>query len=126
VTAAAAVGDIDGDPQKVLEVVVPTRDGWLWAWHTKGTANGNIQWASFHHDNANTGNAATKLDQGTTQLAPKPIDCTPPTAPPQDHSDAGGCGCRTVAPSRAPRAGLGLALGLGLGLMAMRRRVRRT
>src|SRR5207248_8737029 len=31
-TASAAVGDIDGDAQKGLEVVIGTRDGFLFAW----------------------------------------------------------------------------------------------
>ena len=58
-----AVGDLDGDG--TLEVVQMTRNGWLYAWHTTGKAKGRIDWASYHHDLANTGNFATALDEGT-------------------------------------------------------------
>lgn len=95
IAAAAAVGDLDGDAQKGLEAVVGTRDGFLFAWHTKGKATGTVEWESFHHDNANTGNYATKLDQGRAQRAAMPIDCSDPTPPVEDRFDAGGCGCRT-------------------------------
>jgi MYXO-CTERM domain-containing protein len=57
-----AVGDLDGDGK--LEVVQHTRNGWLFAWHTTGTTKGRIDWESFHHDNQNTGNYDTVLDQG--------------------------------------------------------------
>ena len=72
-TATPAVGDINGDHS--LAVVEATRDGYLYAWGTKGKDSGVVQWESFHHDNANTGNYATKLDQGVLELAPTPIDC---------------------------------------------------
>jgi hypothetical protein len=119
IASTAAVGDIDGDPQKSLEVVVGTRDGYLFAWTTKGRASGPVQWESFHHDNANTGNYATKLDQGSTQRAAKVLECTVPDAPTDDrYKLGGGCACRTTA-SRATDvfdlrgiAGLGVALAL--------------
>src|SRR6185503_10556903 len=40
-TSAAAIGDIDGDGS--LEVVETTREGYMFAWHTKGTSNGVVQ-----------------------------------------------------------------------------------
>ncbi len=58
-----AVGDLDGDGK--LELVQVTRNGWLYAWHTTGKATGRIDWASYHHDLANTGNFGTPLDEGT-------------------------------------------------------------
>ena len=44
-------------------MVASTRNGWLFAWHTRGKAQ-RIDWDSFHHDNRNTGNYAEPLDQG--------------------------------------------------------------
>ncbi len=121
IAATAAVGDIDGDPQKSLEVVVGTRDGWLFAWKTAGSANGPVQWESFHHDNANTGNYATKLGQGSTQRAAKPLECPADASPADDKLDAGGgCACRTQ-PGRSGSA-LGLAGLLGAVLVLARRR----
>lgn len=80
--ASPAVGDIDGDD--LLEVVTPTRAGWLYAWNTAGSADGAISWESFHHDNRNTGNFETPLERGAVTVAPAPLDCsaeTPPTFP---------------------------------------------
>jgi MYXO-CTERM domain-containing protein len=86
ILATTAIGDIDGD--KKLEVVVGTRDGWLYAWHTDGSSDGVIQWESWHHDNQNTGNYGTKLTQGTTKKAGlAPLDCGAPAA-----GGAGGAG----------------------------------
>ena len=82
-TASPAVGDVTGDG--VLDVIESTRDGYLYAWKTKGSASGVVQWESFHHDNANTGNYATKLDQGSLELAAKPMNCNDLVKP-----DAGG------------------------------------
>ena len=124
IAQAAAVGDIDGDAHKSLEVVVGTRDGWLFAWKTAGTANGPVQWESFHHDNANTGNYATKLGQGSTERAAKPLECPLDADPPSEKLDLGGaCACRTQ-----PARGAGVLASLGvLGaalLFASRRRAR--
>lgn len=94
ITATAAVGDIDGDHS--LEVVVGTREGNLFAWHTQGTDTGTIQWESFHHDSWNTGNYAFPLKQGVLRSASVPIDCatdcTTPPAPVLPQYKAGGCG----------------------------------
>jgi len=91
--ATPAVGDIDGDSAHSLEVVAATREGWLYAWHTTGTQEGVIEWESFHHDNANTGNYNAPLDQGGAQRAPTPINCTvaPPTTTPTYVAGGGGC-----------------------------------
>lgn len=120
---APAVGDIDGDAQKSLEVVVGTREGYLFAWKTRGRASGPVMWESFHHDNANTGNAATRLQQGTSQRASAPLTCDePPDATPQRFDVSGGCTCRAAAPS-APRGGLaGVVVLAGAVVLAARRR----
>ena len=52
----------------LLEVVVSTREGRLFAWHTRGHADQDIGWASIHHDPQNTGNHETPL---ATQAGPK-------------------------------------------------------
>jgi MYXO-CTERM domain-containing protein len=122
IAAAAAVGDVDGDSQKSLEVVTGTRDGYLFAWHTLGRATGAVEWESFHHDNANTGNYATKLEQGRAQRASSPLDCSEPTVATEDKFEAGGCSCRT-APSPAGGAGLASAAA-ALALVVIRRKRR--
>ena len=124
--ATPAVGDVDGD--HTLEVVTGSRDGYLYAWHTKGTDTGVVQWESFHHDNGNTGNYGLKLDQGVLRSGSGPLDCAldcaaPPAAAPAPTYTAGGGGCALAAPRFASAAGLWLAVGLGLtGLVARRRR----
>jgi len=122
IASTAAVGDIDGDGKKSLELVTGTRDGWLFAWHTMGTSTGPVEWESFHHDNANTGNYATKLDQGRAQRAATPIDCTIKEAATPDKFDAGGCGCTTTPAPVDRRAVAGAALAMGLFLARRRRR----
>jgi MYXO-CTERM domain-containing protein len=124
IAAAAAVGDVDGDAQKGLEVVTGTRDGWLFAWHTQGKSTGAIEWESFHHDNANTGNYATKLDQGRTQRAAKPIDCTVAAPPEPERFDAAGsgCGCSTTPSPLDARALAGAAAALGVFLARRRKK----
>ena len=59
IIATPAVGDIDGDGY--LDVVTPTREGWLWAWHGHGLASQKIEWEGYHHDARNTGNYGTAL-----------------------------------------------------------------
>ena len=70
--ASPAVGDIDGDGY--LDVVVATRMGFVFAWSTRGPADGVVEWASVHHDAANTGNYHTPLP---IQQGP-PDDLEPP------------------------------------------------
>ncbi|MDP3279011.1 MAG: S8 family serine peptidase [Deltaproteobacteria bacterium] len=74
--AAPALGDLDGDG--TLEMVVPTRNGWLYAWHTQGRTDGNVQWPTFRHDNSNTGNWRTPLPFGQRRVSSSPtIVCAP-------------------------------------------------
>ncbi len=75
-----AVGDIDGDGY--LDVVVATRLGFVFAWSTRGPADGVVEWASVHHDAANTGNYHTPL----------PVQAGPPS--PQIEEQGGCCGGR--------------------------------
>ncbi len=96
-TSAPAVGDLDGDGG--LDVVIATRDGFLYAWTTDGRADGVVQWASFHHDDANTGNYTTPIGFGRP-------------------SSTGGGGCCGVGPGGG---GLGSVV-LGLFVLVVLRR----
>jgi uncharacterized protein (TIGR03382 family) len=62
IISSAAIGDLDGDG--LLEVVVATREGTMWAWHTTGKLDGRVDWASFHHDDGNTGNMDVEIGFG--------------------------------------------------------------
>ena len=58
IVASPAIGDVDGDGQ--LEAVVPTREGNLFAWRTRGSAcaaDGSWQpsWWGYHHDEHRSG-----------------------------------------------------------------------
>ncbi len=71
--ASPCVGDVNGDGN--LDVIASTRNGWLFAWSTTGSVNGRLDWESFKHDNRNTGNLLTPLEQGTRELScPDDID----------------------------------------------------
>jgi hypothetical protein len=123
-TATPAVGDIDGDAMHTLEVVTQTRDGWLYAWRTTGTQDGVVEWESFHHDNANTGNYNAKLDQGGAH-ASTALDCSAPLAAPPSAAPtyaASGGGCSAARGSSAP---VPLALTYGFGALAILRLFRR-
>src|SRR5262249_53625444 len=118
-----AVGNIDGDPAHTLDVVATSRQGYLFAWRTKGHENGVVQWESFHHDNANTGDYAVKLSQGVLKKATSVIDCSVPTAPPPDSFEAGGCGaCRAGSAAPDARTPILVAFGVVAGAMLRRRR----
>jgi hypothetical protein len=92
-----AIGDLDGD--ELIDVVIATREGWLWAWKTAGHVGGPpgaavpaIQWEGFHHDDHNTGNAN-----------PATLKAYPKLAPPNDGCAEGGC-CCTQSSMAGPRA----------------------
>jgi Subtilase family/FG-GAP-like repeat/FG-GAP repeat len=140
IIATAAVGDIDGD--KKLELVIDSREGWLYAWHTGASSDGVISWESFHHDNRNTGYVGTQLDQGKLLGTSGPLkvdkngSCVAtkktfmpikkwtlqPSSPAKKTSLAasGGCSCR-VAGSPSPTR-LWMLLGLPALLLERRRR----
>ena len=101
ITTAPAIGDMDGDG--LLELAITTREGWLYAWHTQGKAKGRIDWPSFHHDNWNTGNFATPLDQG--------VAATPGGT--MMKATGGGCSCDVGARGAHSRRWPGIAI-LGL------------
>jgi len=109
IMASPAVGDIDGDGY--VEVIAATRGGWIHAWHTQGPADTAVDWASFHHDPANTGNALTPLP---AQAGPSASDDTPPASQPSD-----GCQCTS---ERGGIGGVTAALALGVFALALRRR----
>jgi len=127
-TATPAVGDMDGDG--TLEVAIGTRSGWLHVWHTKGKADGMIQWESFHHDNRNTGNYDTPLGQGDpSRQAAEPMtvafceallasDDAVPLKP------GGGCGCRLGEETDDSRFNPWFASLLAAGILVGRRRRR--
>ncbi len=148
IISTPAVGDVDGDHK--LEVVVATRNGWLYAWHTEGKDDGIIEWESFHHDNHNSGDLDVKLAQGTIgKKAARPLtvdtcmasattssssstssgsssstsSSTSSSGAPGKVEAAGGCGCST--PGLPLGDGSAAAL-VGVGLLAARRRRRRT
>lgn len=99
IISTAAVGDLVGDGS--LSVVGATRSGFLFAWKTKGKSSGVVQWASFHHDNQNTGNWGNPLDIGKLKGAPAVITCpdammmTPP-----EKVSPGGCTCSSAGAAR--------------------------
>jgi hypothetical protein len=119
IASTAAVGDVDGD--HALDVVATTRDGFLYAWRTKGRDDGVVQWESFHHDNANSGDYSKKLDQGTLKKANKPLVCAVPEAPKDVTFDAGGCSASGRERGGSDGRGAWL-LAVALGMLAIRRR----
>jgi hypothetical protein len=128
VTATPAVGDVLGTHG--LDVVDATREGYLYAWKTNGTDTGVVQWESFHHDNANTGNYATKLDQGVPMIGGTSIiDCDAPPPPPAAAptyapTSIAGCACAEagVGQSAAPRNHYAWGVGWLIGCVLLARR----
>jgi hypothetical protein len=124
IASAAAVGDLNAD--KNLDVAAGTRNGWIFAWKTKGREDGVIQWESFHHDNANTGNYGTKLGQGVLKRAAKVIDCTPPPEPTREELDiGGGCVCDAAGVRRGSGPLALLLLPAAAWFVRSRRRLRK-
>ncbi|MFH2006198.1 MAG: S8 family serine peptidase [bacterium] len=87
--ATPCVGDVTGDGN--LEVIASTRNGYLFAWRTSGSVDGRIDWESFKHDNRNTGNYDTPLEQGTREPPCNP-DIDGDGIPNQDDPDIDGDG----------------------------------
>ncbi len=124
IIGTTAVGDIDGDHK--LELVVPTRSGYLYAWKTEASTDGVIVWDSFHHDARNTGTLSTKLDQGVYFKAAHPLDCYAPTDTGQSLAPGelagAGCSCGTTGSHSRPWSTM-VACGLvGLAVLRLRRR----
>lgn len=126
-----AVGDLDGDGS--LEVAVGTRSGWLYAWHTEATKDSIVEWESFHHDNRNTGNHETPLEQGSPRKAARPLTAemcaAEPASGPTVMGAEGGCDC-AMAGSDGERGALPVLAGLAgvvgvMGVTLGRRRRRR-
>jgi hypothetical protein len=129
IISTPALGDLDGDG--TLEVAVASRDGWLYAWHTDATEDSTIEWESFHHDNKNTGNYDTPLDQGGGKKAAKPLTAdmcvvhVSHDVPVAGVSPGGGCDCRAAAGDAPGESGAAAVVAAGALLMASRRRRRR-
>jgi Subtilase family/FG-GAP-like repeat/FG-GAP repeat len=128
VVSTAAVGDVTGDD--LLDVVVGSRAGWLYAWRTPAKSDGVVQWESYHHDNRNTGYYGTPLDQGKLESGKgareldgegKCVIATGPAKHGTELSATGGCTCRSGR-SSAPPAAAWLTLLPILGLVMRRRR----
>ena len=47
---------------------IDTRNGWLYMWHSEAKKDVKVGWASFHHDNHNTGNYEEALEVGSRDV----------------------------------------------------------
>jgi hypothetical protein len=133
ITSSVAVGDVDGDD--LLEVIVATRAGYLFAWNTDAAVGSPQPWPEYRHDNHNTGNYEMPLSNGGEMTLPEPIDCPIPEVPdggvdgggdgggadagPLPDVGGGGCSCR-VARGASTEAGA-LGFFFAFGLVALRR-----
>lgn len=116
--ATPAVGDLDGDQR--IDVVANTREGWLWVWSNEGHVGGPqgrdlpaIQWGSFHHDDANTGNWNTPLREYPRARGPDD----------GDYCEAACCCQAAQSAGEGRRAALGgVAALFVLGTVFLRRR----
>lgn len=99
VISSPAVGDLDGDG--TLSVAVANREGYLYVWKTEGTTSGRIDWASFHHDDHNSGNFGHPIGFGA------------------GPGDGGSGGCCEAGGARSTGSTLVL---MGLVVLALRRR----
>ncbi len=77
--ASPAIGDFDGDGK--LELAVDTRSGWLFMWRTEAEVDTKVGWASFHHDNHNSGNYEEPLPIGKRDLGDGGCSMTPGAPP---------------------------------------------
>ena len=116
VTSSPAVGDLDGDTQ--LEVVTATRTGYLFAWDTSGPAHTGVAWASFHHDQRNSGNVHVPLPLPDPPPEEVGDDDTTADDPDLDGQMGGGCACGSGGSGRSA-----LALPLLLAALIRRRRL---
>ena len=94
--ANPAIGDVDGDGMN--EVVVITREGYLWVWDTTAPV-GNEEWPKKRHDLRNTGNYDEPQGQ-TSNPAP-----TGPTPTPNATPAAATCGAAPMNGCLAPASG---------------------
>lgn len=69
IVSSAATGDLDGD--RLLDVAVATREGWLFVWSTDGDACQEPRWPKYQHDLANSGNASAPVELPSSCNAPQ-------------------------------------------------------